>query len=69
MRKPIYKIDKFTDLKDMLKNTEEKFSDRPAYLFTLKQSINSDTSSFPFKYEAISCCSNLYAFIIYITFI
>ncbi len=33
MRKPIYKIDKFTDLKDMLKNTEEKFSDRPAYLF------------------------------------
>ena len=33
MRKPIYKIDKFTDLKDMIKNTEEKFSDRPAYLF------------------------------------
>lgn len=33
MRKPIHEFDKFTDLKDMLKNTERKFSDRPAYLF------------------------------------
>ena len=33
MRKPIHEFDKFTDLKDMLKNTERKFADRPAYLF------------------------------------
>lgn len=33
MRKPIHEFDKFTDLKDMLKNTEKKFADRPAYLF------------------------------------
>lgn len=33
MRKPIHKFDKFTDLKEMLKNTEEKYADRPAYIF------------------------------------
>ena len=33
MREPIYEFDKFTDLKDMLKNTEEKFADRPAFVF------------------------------------
>lgn len=33
MREPIHEFDKFTDLKDMLKNTEEKFSDRPAFVF------------------------------------
>ena len=33
MRKPIHEFDKFNDLKDMLKNTEKKFSDRPAYIF------------------------------------
>lgn len=33
MRKPIHEFDKFTDLKDMLENTERKFSDRPAFIF------------------------------------
>ena len=33
MRKPIHEFDKFNDLKDMLKNTEKKFSNRPAYIF------------------------------------
>ena len=33
MRKPIYKAEKYTDLKDMLKKTGEKFGDKTAYLF------------------------------------
>lgn len=33
MRKPIHKFEKFTDLKDMLKQSEEKFGDRAAYVY------------------------------------
>ena len=33
MRKPIYKCEEFTDLKDMLKKSGEKYGDKPAYLF------------------------------------
>ena len=32
MRKPIHEFDKFTDLKDMLKISGEKYGDRPAYM-------------------------------------
>ena len=37
MRKPIHEFEKFTDLKDMLRKTEEKFSDRPAYVFKTEE--------------------------------
>ena len=37
MRKPIYKIDKFTDLKDMLNQTGEVYGDRPAYIFKTEE--------------------------------
>ena len=37
MRKPIHEFEKFTDLKDMLEKTEEKFSDRPAYVFKTEE--------------------------------
>ena len=33
MRKPIYKFEEYTDLKDMLKKSGEKYGDRPAYIF------------------------------------
>ena len=33
MREPIYKAEKYTDIKDMLKKSGEKYGDRPAYLF------------------------------------
>lgn len=33
MRKPIHKFEKFTDLRDMLKQSEEKFGDRAAYVY------------------------------------
>lgn len=33
MRKPIHEFTKFTDLKDMLKTTGEKYGDRPAYIY------------------------------------
>ena len=33
MRKPIHKFEKFTDLRDMLKQSEEKFGDNAAYVF------------------------------------
>ena len=32
MRKPIHKFDTYTDLKDMLKKSGEKFGDRSAYI-------------------------------------
>ena len=32
MRKPIHEFDKYTDLKDMLKISGEKYGDRPAYM-------------------------------------
>ncbi len=32
MRKPIHKFDTYTDLKDMLKKSGEKFGERPAYI-------------------------------------
>ncbi len=37
MRKPIYKFTEFTDLKDMLKKSGEKFGDRPAYIFKTEE--------------------------------
>ena len=33
MREPVYKVEKFTDIKDMLKKSGEKYGDRPAYIF------------------------------------
>ena len=33
MREPLYKVEKITDLKDMINKSLEKFSDRPAYVF------------------------------------
>ena len=33
MRKPIHKFEKFTDLRDMLQKSEEKFGDRAAYVY------------------------------------
>lgn len=33
MRKPIHKFEKFTDLRDMLKKSEEKFGDNVAYVY------------------------------------
>ena len=33
MREPIHEVEKFTDLKDMLNKTVEKFGSRPAYVF------------------------------------
>lgn len=33
MRKPIHKFEKFTDLRDMLNKSEEKFGDRAAYVY------------------------------------
>ena len=33
MREPISKVEKYTDLKDMLNKSGEKYGDRPAYLF------------------------------------
>ena len=37
MRKPIHKFTEFTDLKDMLKKSEEKFGDRPAYVYKTEE--------------------------------
>ena len=37
MRKPIHKFEKFTDLKDMLQKSGEKFGDRPAYIFKTEE--------------------------------
>ena len=33
MREPLYKVEKITDLKDMINKSVTKFSDRPAYVF------------------------------------
>ena len=33
MREPIYKAEKYTDIKDMLNKSGEKYGDKPAYLF------------------------------------
>ena len=33
MREPLYKVEKITDLKDMINKSVAKFSDRPAYVF------------------------------------
>lgn len=37
MREPIHEIEKFTDLKDMLNKTVEKFGSRPAYVFKTEE--------------------------------
>ena len=37
MREPIYEIEKFADLKEMLNKTVEKFGDRPAYVFKTQE--------------------------------
>lgn len=37
MRKPIYQFTEFTDLKDMLKKSGEKYGNRPAYIFKTKE--------------------------------
>ncbi len=37
MREPIHEIEKFTDLKDMLNKTVEKFGNRPAYVFKTEE--------------------------------
>ena len=40
MRKPIYKCTEYTDLKDMLKKSGERFGDRPAYVYKTKEPGN-----------------------------
>ena len=37
MREPIHEVEKFTDLKDMLNKTVEKFGSRPAYVFKTEE--------------------------------
>ena len=37
MRKPIHEFTKYTDLKDMLTRSGEKFGDRPAYIFKTEE--------------------------------
>ena len=37
MREPIHEVEKFTDLKDMLNKTVEKFGRRPAYVFKTEE--------------------------------
>ena len=37
MREPIHDFMKFTDLKDMLKKSGDKYGDRPAYLYKTKE--------------------------------
>ena len=37
MRKPIYQFTEFTDLKDMLKKSGEKYGNRPAYIFKTEE--------------------------------
>lgn len=37
MREPIYEVEKFADLKEMLNKTVEKFADRPAYVFKTQE--------------------------------
>ena len=37
MRKPIYNCMEFTDLKDMLKKSGEKYGDRPAYMYKTEE--------------------------------
>ena len=40
MRKPIHEFDKFTDLKDMLKVSGEKYGDRPAYMLKTDKKVS-----------------------------
>lgn len=37
MREPIYKVEKYRDLKEMLAKSGEKYGDRPAYLFRTEE--------------------------------
>ena len=37
MREPIYKVEKYRDIKDMINKTGEKYADRPAYLFRTEE--------------------------------
>ena len=46
MRKPIHKFEKFTDLRDMLQKSEEKFGDRAAYVYK---------TDVPGKFREITC--------------
>ena len=40
MREPLYKVEKITDLKDMINKSVAKFSDRPAYVFKTEKREN-----------------------------
>ena len=33
MRKPVYKVEKYTDIRDMLRKSGERYGERPAYIF------------------------------------
>ena len=37
MREPVYKVQKYRDLKEMLVKSGEKYGDRPAYLFRTEE--------------------------------
>ena len=37
MRDPIYKVEKYKDIKEMMKKSGEKYADRPAYLFKTEE--------------------------------
>ncbi len=52
MRKPIHTFDTYTDLKDMLKKSGEKFGDRPAYILkTEKEGEFKKISHKEFRYQ------------------
>ena len=54
MRKPIHKFEKFTDLKDMLQKSGEKFGDRPAYVFKTEEGKFREITHKEFR-EEINC--------------
>ena len=50
MRKPVHKFEKYTDLKDMLKKSGEKYGDRPAYmLLTDKEGVYKEVTHKEFR--------------------
>ena len=54
MRKPIHKFEKFTDLKDMLQKSGEKFGDRPVYVFKTEEGKFREITHKEFR-EEINC--------------
>ena len=52
MREPVHEFDKYTDLKDMLKKSGEKYADRPAYMLkTDKEGVYKEITHKQFRDE------------------